>query len=53
MSGLLGIFVLAVLARAFMKGYASSGRAESAGDTYADRFDKEWEEEWDRELREG
>ncbi|MDQ6211476.1 hypothetical protein [Achromobacter insolitus] len=53
MSGLLGIVVLAVLARAFMKGYASSGRADSAGETYADRFDKEWEEEWDRELREG
>ncbi|WP_447922261.1 hypothetical protein [Achromobacter aegrifaciens] len=53
MSGLLGFVVLGFLARAFMKGYASSGRADSNGETYADRFDKEWEEEWDRELREG
>jgi hypothetical protein len=52
MSGLVGFVVLALLARAFLKGFASAGHADGGGETYADRFDKEWEEDWDREVRE-
>ncbi|BEG76465.1 hypothetical protein IPU70_28225 [Achromobacter sp. SD115] len=53
MSGLLGFAALAILARAFLKGFAAAGRDDGVGESYADRFDKEWEEEWAREVREG
>ncbi len=53
MSGLLGFAALAILARAFLKGFAAAGRGDGVGESYADRFDKEWEEEWVREVREG
>ena len=45
MSGLVGFVVLGLLARAFLKGFASAGREEGGGETYATRFDKEWEED--------